>query len=130
MSKKARDDGVPFSGIVIPTRYGSTAKVFAKYRPQTPIIASSPELHVIRELNLIWGLHTLYITSQGESEENFYRGGLASDLFKGTLRRCLYEDLLTPNDLIMVVSSSSLAPGSPTNLVGVFHVKDIPMNSK
>ena len=127
MSKKARDDGEPIKAIVIPTRYGSTAKVIAKYRPQTPIIASSPEIHVIRELNLIWGLKTLYITSNNSNEENFYRGGLSSDLFKGTLRRCLTENLLDPEDLIMVVSSSSLAPNSPTNLVGMFNVKDIPM---
>ena len=129
MSKKAREDGEPFKAIVIPTRYGSTAKVIAKYRPQTPVIASSPNIRVIRELNLIWGLHTLHITSNEGNEEKFYRGGLASDLFKGTLRRCLYEELLSPEDLIMVVSSSSLAPNSPTNLVGVFNVKDIPMNN-
>lgn len=129
MSQKARYDGEPVKAIVIPTRYGSTAKVIAKYRPQTPIIASSPEIHVIRELNLTWGLHTLYITSAGSNEENFYRGGLASDLFKGTLRRCIAEELLFPEDLIMVVSSSSLAPNSPTNLVGVFTVKDIPMSN-
>ena len=130
MSKKAREDGEPISAIVIPTRYGSTAKVVAKYRPQLPIIASSPDIHVIRELNLLWGLHTMHITSKDSNEENFYRGGLSSTLFKGTLRRCLAEDLLKPEDLIMVVSSSSLAPNSPTNLVGLFNVKDIPMESK
>ena len=129
MSKKARDDGEPIKAIIIPTRFGSTAKVIAKYRPQTPIIASSPEIHVIRELNLIWGLKTLFITSEGSNTENFYRGGLSSDLFKGTLRKCLSEGLLVPEDSILVVSSSSLAPNSPTNLVGVFNVKDIPMES-
>ncbi len=129
MSRKAREDGEPLKAIVIPTRYGSTAKVVAKYRPQTPIIASSPEIHVIRELNLIWGLKTLYITSNDSNKENFYRGGISSDLFKATLRRSLAEGLLYPEDLIMVVSSSSVAPNSPTNLVGVFNVKDIPMEN-
>lgn len=130
MSKKAREEGEPISAIVIPTRYGSTAKVIGKYRPKIPIIASSPNIHVIRELNLMWGLHTLHITSKDSDEEDFYRGGLASPLFKGTLRRCLVEELLHPDDMIMVVSSSSLAPNSPTNLVGLFNVKDIPMESK
>lgn len=128
MSKKAREDGEPIKAIVIPTRYGSTAKVIAKYRPSVPLIASSPNKHVIRELNLVWGLHTLFINSQNDGEEKFYLGGLASKLFQATLRKSIVEELLFPEDLIMVVSSSSLTPNSPTNLIGLFNVKDIPMN--
>ena len=127
MSKKARDDKDNIKLIIIPTRYGSTAKVIAKYRPRTPIIASSPNIHVIRELNLVYGIHTMFIPEHS-TQEDLYRGGLSSNLFKFTLRRCLDEGILEKDDNFMAVSSSSISPTSPTNLVGLFTAKDIPLD--
>lgn len=128
MSKKARSEGEPIKAIIIPTRYGSTAKVIAKYRPSIPIIASSPNIHVIRELNLIWGLHTYHIQSKKMITESLYTGGLSSDLFRLTLKRCMADNVLDSNDMFIAVSSSAISPYSPTNLVGLFSVKDIPLH--
>ena len=126
MSRQARAAGQPIKAIVIPTRYGSTARMISKYRPKTPMIAASPNIQVVRELHLVWGLHTLYIQPKNqENVDDLYNGGLRSGLFRYTIDECLKQEIFSSDDTILVVSSSALTPHSPTNLIGLFDVKDL-----
>lgn len=125
MSFQARETGHPAKAIFIPTRYGTTAKVISKYRPGTPLIAASSSIDVIRNLNMVWGLHCLYIDVDEDEKERVYQGGLRSPLFNKAIILSLEEGLIEEEDMILVVSSSGLTPDSPTNLVGAFKVRDL-----
>lgn len=53
-SKLAHDIGAKF--IVAVTRSGYTAQEIAKYRPFIPIIVFTPDVHVARQMTLVWGV--------------------------------------------------------------------------
>jgi pyruvate kinase len=43
--------------IVSPTNSGTTAKLISAYRPRAPVLALSPSLAVVRQCQLLWGVH-------------------------------------------------------------------------
>ena len=45
--------------IIAVTRSGNTARMVSKYRPGCPIIASTPDERIWRQLNLVWGVTPL-----------------------------------------------------------------------
>lgn len=42
--------------IVTPTLSGYTARILSKFRPQSPILAMSPDEKAVRQMNLFWGV--------------------------------------------------------------------------
>ena len=42
--------------ILCSTQSGSTARMVSKYRPQAPVMAVTPNEHVVRQLCLVWGV--------------------------------------------------------------------------
>ena len=48
-------------------------------------------------------------------------------MFREAVSKCLERNYIDVNDVIIVVSSSAVAPHAPTNIVGLFNVKDIPV---
>ncbi len=50
----AKDIGAKF--IVAITRSGYTAREIAKYRPFIPLIVFTPDIHVARQMRLVWGV--------------------------------------------------------------------------
>lgn len=44
---------------VVPTENGRTPRLLAQFRPPLPIIAVSPDSHVVRQLRLVWGVQPL-----------------------------------------------------------------------
>ena len=47
--------------ILCSTQSGSTARMVSKYRPRAPIIAATPNAHVVRQLCLVWGVHPVRV---------------------------------------------------------------------
>jgi pyruvate kinase len=43
--------------IVSPTNSGTTAKLISAYRPRAPVLALSPSRAVVRQCQLLWGVH-------------------------------------------------------------------------
>jgi pyruvate kinase len=43
--------------IVSPTNTGTTAKLISAYRPKAPVLALSPNRNVVRQCQLLWGVH-------------------------------------------------------------------------
>jgi pyruvate kinase len=43
--------------IVSPTNSGTTAKLISAYRPRAPVLALSPSQSVVRQCQLLWGVH-------------------------------------------------------------------------
>ena len=58
MSKSACQlaNDIKASAILVVTRTGRTAKLLSRYRPNTPIIAFTDSIDVIKQLNLVWGV--------------------------------------------------------------------------
>lgn len=49
------------SAILCSTQSGSTARMVSKYRPKAPILAVTPNEHVVRQLCLVWGVRPLRV---------------------------------------------------------------------
>ncbi|MFW6385326.1 MAG: pyruvate kinase [Halodesulfurarchaeum sp.] len=58
----ARD--IDASAIVVASESGYTARRVAKFRPQVPIVAATPNDYVSRQLELVWGVSTQYARIQ------------------------------------------------------------------
>jgi pyruvate kinase len=48
--------------IVAPTNTGTTAKLISAYRPRAPVLALSPSQDVVRQCQLLWGVHPVLHT--------------------------------------------------------------------
>ncbi len=44
------------AAIVAPTETGFTARQISKFRPQAPIVAASPNTHIVSRLSIVWGV--------------------------------------------------------------------------
>jgi pyruvate kinase len=64
--------------IVSCTRSGATARLVAKYRPRTPLIAATPDPSVFRHLALVWGVIPLHVPRTECDVESIIAGALDS----------------------------------------------------
>ena len=73
------------SGIVTSTSSGHTARMVSKFRPNTPIIAATPNEKTSRQLSLSWGVYTV----------NCQQAGNTDDLIDNSIEACKNEGLHT-----------------------------------
>ena len=60
------------AGAIIPlTKSGSTARNVSKFRPPTPILATTTERSVARRLQLVWGVTPLLVKSEDRTAKTF-----------------------------------------------------------
>lgn len=57
------------SAIISSTQTGSTANMVSKYRPSSPIIAATPDIHVARRLSLWWGVYPVLVPHANTIDE-------------------------------------------------------------
>ncbi|MHA1733552.1 MAG: pyruvate kinase [Promethearchaeota archaeon] len=82
------------------TDSGYTAKMISKYRPGLPIVALTPNLRAARELNLVWGVRSVYSeTIVGKDLE---------ERAVNAIVRAFSMNLISPDDHVIVVSSSMI----------------------
>ncbi len=55
--------------IVTMTHSGSTARMVARHRPNTRIVAMTPFKEIYRRLNLVWGVEPVVVSSYSSSDE-------------------------------------------------------------
>lgn len=103
----ARDIGAPV--IVVFTESGHTAILVGKNRPSVPIVALTPSQSVTRRLALAWGIIPLEFPQIDNTD---HRINQAQDRLKK-------EGLLTPGQLIVIVTGERLGHAFGTNLVKV-----------
>ena len=63
-------DLVRAKAIICLTQSGSTAQMIARYRPDEPIIAITPNESTLRHLSLVWGVRGYLLESLGENIES------------------------------------------------------------
>ena len=97
------------TAILTPTVSGYTARMVAKYRPQMPIVAVTPNPKVQRQLCLHWGVHPLLAKRTANSDE------MLADAISATKEHGYAKS----GDLVvMTAGSAGSAPGT-TDLIKV-----------
>jgi pyruvate kinase len=111
----AAGDHLRAAAIVCFTQTGRTARLVARYRPLTPILALAPRVEVVRALTLVWGVQPRVSAEQPADHEEVVR--LAQ---RATVR----ERLAKPGDVIVVTHGAPLVAQPLTNLMRVHRVTD------
>lgn len=95
--------------IVAFTKSGFTARMVAKYRPQTQIIAFSPSPLVERQLNLSWGICPLKMKFLKNTDE----------IIRQTEQILLEKKLVNDGDVIVFLLGSPVFARGTTNLMKI-----------
>jgi pyruvate kinase len=103
------------TAIITATTSGSTARMVARYRPKAPIIAVSPVMETIRQLQLIRGVAPLYCASATTMDEQLDRA----------IHIATQAQLITNGDLVVITAGMPLQTTGTTNMLKVHTVADI-----
>ena len=94
---------------LIPTTSGSTARLVARYRPQQPIIAVSPEPQTIKMLCLVWGVSPVPIKGFKSTDE----------MIRALQKKALESGLVKRGDLVVITAGLPLHQAGTTNMITV-----------
>ncbi|MHC1695831.1 MAG: pyruvate kinase [Eubacteriales bacterium] len=113
------------SAIIAITKSGKTARMISRFRPETPIIAGSPDEKTCRQLSMAWGVTPVLMDEMIDPEEIFHA---AVDII---YRR----GILKYGELVVITAGLPLGLTGTTNMLKVQIVGDIlvtgrPMLSK
>lgn len=89
------------------TKSGSTARLISQFRPPTPIIALTQQIHVYRQLALLWGVTPLMLTEVSDSESTL-------SMVEDTL---LKRGFVSAGDNIVITGGLPIAARGPANFV-------------
>ncbi|TYP71167.1 pyruvate kinase [Paenibacillus methanolicus] len=101
--------------IITSTESGYTARMIAKYRPKSPIIAVTPEEQVMRRLALVWGVIPVKGTPADTTDEMFdiaVRGGIDSGIVK-------------LGDTVIITAGVPVGRSGSTNLIKIHTVGEL-----
>ena len=101
--------------VITATRSGYTAKWISKFRPPVPVFAVTANNIISRKLRLLWGVHPI---TQEQLMEN------VDDLVQASTQVVYDRGFIDKNKDIVFTSGVHIIPGR-TNVVGVFHIKDL-----
>ena len=99
--------------IVAFTTSGSTARRVAKYRPGVPILATTPNSHVMKRLLLFWGVYPYEVAKPATVDQLFAQG----------TRLSLETGVAKKGDLIVITAGIPLGIQGTTNLLKVQKVE-------
>jgi pyruvate kinase len=94
---------------LIPTTSGSTARLIARYRPQQPIIAVSPEPQTVKMLCLVWGVYPVLIKGFKSTDE----------MVRALQTQALELGLVKRGDLVAITAGLPLHQAGTTNMITV-----------
>lgn len=95
--------------IITPTQSGSTARKVSSYRPRQPIIALSPDPHVVRCLSLVWGVQPFLFEGHLTAEEMLEA---AKDI-------ALTSGLVKIGEVVVITAGVPIAVHGTTNIIKV-----------
>lgn len=103
----ARD--LQVKAFLIPTTSGSTARLIARYRPQQPIVAVSPEPQTVKNLCLVWGVYPVPIKGFKSTDE----------MIRALQTKALELGLVRRGDLVAITAGLPLHQAGTTNMITV-----------
>ncbi len=95
--------------IIVPTTSGYTARMMARFRPQAPIIAVSPDPKVVRALALVWGVQSLWQPPLDGTDETI----------EGAMDKARDAGYVSEGDLVVVTAGAPVGFPNTTNLLKV-----------
>ena len=98
--------------IICPTYSGSTARLISMYRPNVPIIATTSNPRVQRQLMMNWGVLPLLMDQQTSSDILFYK----------SVEKTKTLGLVSSGDLVVITAGVPLGITGKTNLMKVQEV--------
>jgi len=104
------------AAIVTVTNSGFTARMIAKYKPACPVVAVSLREVVWRQLNLVWGCHSIMGEIKDDTEQEIF--DLAS-------AKALESKIVKNGDLIVVVAGVPVGVAGSTNMIKIEVVGDV-----
>ena len=102
------------SGIVTSTSSGHTARMVSKFRPNTPIIAATPNERTSRQLSLSWGVYTV----------NCQQAGNTDDLIDNSIDASKREGFIHDGELVVITAGVPTGVSGTTNLIKVHVVSE------
>src|SRR6185312_4553945 len=102
------------SRIVAFSQRGFTARLVASYRPQSPIMAFTPDERVARQIQLVWGVRPFVAELQV---------GSLDDIVQVVERELLGALLVKPGDLIIILMGHPVRERPLTNLMRVHRIR-------
>jgi len=102
-------------GIITATRTGYTARWISKFRPPADIFAVTYDAAVVRKLRLLWGVYPVQYYEDIDNVDDIIRESV----------RTVHGMGLIDGDKDVVFTSGIRHITGRTNLVGVFHVRDL-----
>ena len=109
----AQDVGA--KAIVTVTSSGHTARMIAKYRPFSTIVATTPSEEVYHRLSLVWGVHPM-LSQQGTSTDEIMDGAVEA------ARRGGY---VNDGDVLILTAGVPVGVSGSTNLMKVHIAGDV-----
>lgn len=97
------------AAIMTLTKSGATARNVSKYRPQTPILAVTPHVHVARQLQLVWGVRPLLVLDLPSSTQTF----------QAAMSVAQEKSLLNDGDLVVLTAGTLQGISGSTDLIKV-----------
>jgi pyruvate kinase len=97
------------AAIMTLTKSGATARNVSKYRPQTPILAVTPHVHVARQLQLVWGVRPLLVLDLPSSTQTF----------QAAMSVAQEKQLLNDGDLVVLTAGTLQGVSGSTDLIKV-----------
>jgi pyruvate kinase len=89
------------------TKTGSTARLISQFRPPNTIIALTQQMHVYRQLSLLWGTTPIMLTEVSDSESTLA-------MVEETL---LKRGIVAPKDNLVITGGLPIAARGPANFV-------------
>lgn len=103
------------SAIMTLTKTGSTARNVSKFRPQTPILAITPQVHVSRRLQLVWGVKPLLVLDLPSTTQTF----------QAAINVAQEKKWLAAGDLVVMTAGTLQGVSGSTDLIKVELVKAV-----
>jgi pyruvate kinase len=99
--------------IITMTRSGYTARLISRYRPQSRVIAASPNDRVVDSISLLWGVEAVKVP----------RSNQLKVMIEEAINACARECLVMRGDLVVVTGGFFDEESSKTNVVHVHTVR-------
>lgn len=97
------------SAILTPTHSGLTARMIAKYRPKSLIIAATPSDEVARQLALHWGVTSIIIPESSGTDQ----------LILNAVNEALAHNFIKTGDVVVVTAGVPVGKVGSTNMIKV-----------
>lgn len=95
--------------IITSTGSGLTARTVSKYRPQTPIIAVTPNKRVLHQLAMTWGVSPLLAARSSTTDE----------MMDNAISTAVEHELIEEGDLVTITAGTPVGISGTTNLIKI-----------